>query len=90
MHETSIVSEIWFKTEVIEIKTGKKRVYYIRNWEEKLNVGHGMCSGAFTFSSESKYKVRFTPTNTEGDTLKTTDWVIFNSPFVDNNGPFGN
>jgi hypothetical protein len=74
--------EIWYKTEVIEISTKTKTIFYITDLENKLNVGHGMCSGAFSFKSSGKYKVRFTPMNIDGETLKTTEWKVFNSPFA--------
>lgn len=83
-------SEIWYKTEVIETETNKKSVYYIKEWNGKLNVGHDMCSGAFTFKRKGKYKVRFTPMNIDGKSLKTTDWTTFESPFMNDKSPFGN
>lgn len=82
-------SEIWYKTEVVEIETNKKTIFYINEWNEKLNVGHGMCSGAFTFDNKGKYKVRFTPMNTDGKSLKTTAWKTFDSPFLNDVNPFG-
>lgn len=75
-------SEVWFKTEVIDLTTNEKTIYYIREWNGKLQVGHGMCAGAFTFNEKGKYKVRFTPMNTDGKSLKTTDWITFESPFM--------
>jgi hypothetical protein len=81
-------SEIWYKTELVEINTNKKTVYYIKEWNETLNVGHGMCSGAFTFNRKGKYKVRFTPMNTDGKSLKTTDWKTFESPFMNDKSGF--
>lgn len=75
-------TETWYKTEVIEITTKQKTIFYISAWEKKLNVGHGMCSGAFTFKNTGKYQVRFTPMNTDGKELKTTDWAIFESPYM--------
>ncbi len=80
--------EIWYKTELIEIDTNKKTTYYIKEWENKLEVGHGMCSGAFTFKKKGKYKVRFTPMNIDGLPLKTTKWIIFDSPYKDAENPF--
>lgn len=77
------------KTEVVEIETNKKTIYYIKEWNGKLNVGHGMCSGAFTFNRKGKYKVRFTPMNTDGKSLKTIDWKTFESPFMNDKSPFG-
>lgn len=82
-------SEIWYKTEVVDLSTNKKTTFYIKEWKEKLNVGHGMCSGAFTFSRKGEYKVRFTPMNIDGKSLKTTDWKTFESPFMNAKNPFG-
>jgi hypothetical protein len=73
--------EVWYKTEVIEIATNKKTTFYLTEWENKLNVGHGMCAGAFIFKDVGKYKVRFTPINTDGESIKTTEWKLFDSPF---------
>ncbi len=82
-------SEIWYTSEVVEIETNKKTIYYIKEWNGKLNVGHGMCSGVFTFNRKGKYKVRFTPMNTDGKSLKTIDWKTFESPFMNDKSPFG-
>lgn len=73
--------EIWYKTEVIEIATNKKTTFYLTEWENKLNVGHGMCAGGFIFKDVGKYKVRFTPTNPDGESIKSTEWKLFDSPF---------
>jgi hypothetical protein len=83
-------SEIWYRTEFVDLNTNKKKVFYIKEWNGKLNVGHGMCSGAFTYSNKGTYKVRFTPMNIDGKSLKTTDWKSFESPFMSYEDPFGN
>jgi hypothetical protein len=83
-------SEIWYKTEVVDLSTNKTNVFYIKEWNGKLNVGHGMCAGAFTYNNKGKYKVRFTPMNTDGKSIKTTDWTTFESPFMNDKSPFGN
>lgn len=75
-------SEIWYKTEMVDLITKETTIYYIKEWNGKLNVGHGMCSGAFTFSKSGKYKVRFTPMNIDGNSLSMTEWKIFESPFA--------
>ena len=75
-------SEIWYKTELVDLKTYSKTTFYIKEWNGQLHVGHGMCSGAFTYNNKGTYKVRFTPMNTDGKSLKTTDWKIFESPFM--------
>ncbi|SHG11417.1 hypothetical protein SAMN05444483_1054 [Salegentibacter echinorum] len=58
--------EIWYRTEVYDEKTKTSTIYIIKTWKEKLQVGHGMCSGGFTFSKDGDYKVRFTPMNIDG------------------------
>jgi hypothetical protein len=82
-------SEIWYKTEVIDLTTNKKTTYYITERNGKLNVGHGMCSGAFTFGRKGKYKVKFTPMNIDGKYLKTSNWKTFESPFMNDKNSFG-
>lgn len=83
-------SEIWYKTEVVDLSTKDKKTYYIKEFNGKLNVGHGMCSGAFTYNNKGIYKVRFTPMNTDGKSLKKTDWVTFESPFINDKSLYGN
>jgi hypothetical protein len=83
-------SEIWYKTEVVDLNTNDKTIFYIKEWNGRLNVGHGMCSGAFTYKMKGKYKVRFTPMKIDGKSLKTTDWKTFESPFMNYKNPFGN
>ena len=80
-------SETWFKTEVLEISTNTTTTFYLTSYENKINVGHGMCSGAFTFKNNGKYKVRFTAMNTDGKELESTEWTTFESPFK--NDKFG-
>jgi hypothetical protein len=74
-------SEIWFKTELIEISTGQKTIMYLTSRESKLYVGKGMCGGAFKYKSKKKYKVSFTPMNIDGKQLESTKWIEFKSPF---------
>ena len=81
-------SEIWYKTEVIDLNTNCKKVFYIQELDGKLNVGHDMCAGAFTYDSKGKYKVRFTPMNTDGKSLPVTEWKTFESPFMNDTYPF--
>ncbi len=69
--------EIWCKTELIDKETNVKTVFYIGAENDKIRVGKGMCSGAFNFVPKRKYKVCFTPMNTDGKVLKTTKWFHF-------------
>ncbi len=66
--------EVWYKIEVVDIKTNKKTTYYLSGWKGKVNVGHGMCAGAFRFDRGGRYKIRFTPMNIDGYYQKTTIW----------------
>ena len=81
-------TNIWYKTEVIDLTTKAKTVYYIKENNGKLSVGHGMCSGAFTYNSKGNYSVRFTPMNMSGKTLKTTSWKTLKSPILSTRRPF--
>ena len=74
--------EIWYKTEVTNLSNNRTNTYYIKDFDGKLNVGHGMCAGAFAFDRNSKYKVRFTPMNIDGKAINTTDWIEFENPFL--------
>lgn len=82
-------TEVWYRTEVENLQTRKKTTYYLREYNGHLDVGHDMCAGAFTFSSEGKYKVRFTPLNIDGKESKTTSWTTFNSPYMSAENAYG-
>ena len=87
--ENTSTSEIWYKTEVYDEKSKTSTIYIIKPWEGKLRVGHGMCSGGFTFTKDGNYKVRFTPMNIDGKEFKTTAWHSFESPFKNSKNPMG-
>jgi hypothetical protein len=74
-------SEIWFRTELIEISTGIKTIMYLTEMDNKLHVGKGMCGGPFKYNDNKKYKICFTPTNSDGRTLERTKWFEFKSPY---------
>lgn len=78
--ENKLENEVWYKTEVVEIATNKSTVYYIESKENRLEVGRDMCGGPFKYIGKGKYKVRFTPMNTDGEALKTTGWTTFDNP----------
>ncbi len=72
-------SKILVKTTVKNLKTAKETVYYILPDGDKLNVGHGMCSGAFYFDESNDYEIEFSfmdasgnITNWEGQRIKFT------------------
>lgn len=73
-------NETWYHTEVVHLETNQKTTYIIKEWNNHLNVGHGMCSGAFIFNQKGKYKVRFTPMTTDGKMNQKTKWFTFKNP----------
>jgi hypothetical protein len=79
---TSSESEIWYKTEVYNMTDNSTEIYFIKDSNRILNVGHGMCGGAFDFDRTSKYKVRFTPMNIDGNKTTTTEWFEFENPYL--------
>ncbi|GAA3511793.1 hypothetical protein GCM10022393_26870 [Aquimarina addita] len=72
-------TETWFKTDVADLSSNEYTIFYIKEQNGNLNVRHGMCAGAFNFSREGRYKVRFSPMNIDGKSLSTTDWITFDS-----------
>lgn len=76
-------SEIWYKTEFVNLTTNESNIYYLKDIEGKLRVGHGMCSGAFSYPNNGKYKVRFTPMTPDGFSFPTTDWMTFKRPSLE-------
>lgn len=81
--------EIWFKTEVYDESRATSTTFMIKIFEGRLRVGHGMCSGGFTFNKDGNYKVRFTPMNTDGKEIATTAWQSFESPYKYSKDPMG-
>ncbi len=73
--------ETWHRTELLDVSTNTKSVYYIQPYNNKISVGHNMCSGAFSFNRKGIYKVRFRPINSDGKASTATDWITFKSPF---------
>jgi hypothetical protein len=63
----SDASAILVKTTVRNTKTGKYSTYYLDPSENKINVGHGMCAGAFDFDSDDKYEVSFALMDASGN-----------------------
>jgi hypothetical protein len=85
----SLGMEIWYRTEVYDKSAKTSTTYIIKDWDEKLRVGHDMCAGGFTFTKKGNYKVRFTPMNIDGIELPTTEWTSFESPFKNSDNPWG-
>ncbi|MEM1357206.1 MAG: hypothetical protein AAGF89_03365, partial [Bacteroidota bacterium] len=75
--------QLLVKTELASLESGKANIYFLKlDQSGKVNVGHGMCSGAFTYKRSGKYKVRFSLMDICGnESEKWTEWVVFNTPF---------
>jgi hypothetical protein len=65
-------SPILAKTTVKSLKSGKETTYYIEPDGNTLKVGHGMCSGAFTFDAGEAYEIEFSFMDASGNTL---NWI---------------
>ncbi len=75
-------SETLVKTELTDLNTKETNSYYLITEGNILKVGHGMCSGAFTFKENHKYKVQFSLLDASGNELTEYTKVIeFDSPY---------
>ncbi|MBN3583740.1 hypothetical protein JYB64_15170 [Algoriphagus aestuarii] len=81
-------SETWYKAEVYDEQTKTSSSFILTEWQGKIQVGHGMCGGAFKFNKDGNYKVRFTPMNIDGKEHATTEWTAFESPYKTAVDPF--
>jgi hypothetical protein len=74
-------SDVIVKTTVKNSKTGKETTYYIEPEEDKIKVGHGMCSGAFVFDDSKHYEVEFSFMDSAGNlTSWIGDRIMFTKP----------
>lgn len=78
-------SDILVETELIDIDSNKRRVYYLILRDKMcLSVGHGMCSGAFELSNTGFSKIRFKFLDICGNTTNEwTGWVKFENSFAE-------
>jgi hypothetical protein len=79
-------SEIIIKTTVKNLKTRKETTYYIEPDQEVINVGYGMCSGAFTYVVDDEhYEIEFAYMDSSGN---LTPWagerIKFTKPTPEN------
>jgi hypothetical protein len=75
-------SDILVKTQLIDLKSGEETTYILTlDDSNQLSVGHGMCSGAFSYRNEGKYKIRFCLFDSNGNSYNIwSNWIIFDSP----------
>ncbi len=74
-------SEVFYKTEVVDLKTKKKRVFYKTEDEGQIHIEEDVCSSYCLFKYKRKYKIRFTPMNIDGVPLKPTKWFYVRGVF---------
>lgn len=79
-------SAIIIKTTVKNLKTRKETTYYVEPNQKVINVGHGMCSGAFTYVDDDEhYEIEFTYMDSSGN---LTPWagerIKFTKPTAEN------
>jgi hypothetical protein len=79
-------SEIIIKTTVKNLKTRKETTYYIEPNQEVINVGHGMCSGAFAYVEDDEhYEIEFAYMDSSGNlTPWTGERIKFTKPTPEN------
>jgi len=67
-------------TEILEVETGKKSSYYLIINNKEIKVGHGMCSGPYSFIKDKTYKIRFNA-NFSNDQDDFTEWIVCRNPW---------
>jgi hypothetical protein len=74
-------SEYLVKATVKSIKSRKENSYYLEPDKGILNIGHGMCSGAFNFDKGDNYEIEFSILDASGNlTTWTGDRLRFTKP----------
>jgi len=74
-------SEIIIKTVVKNIKSGIETTYCIVHQNKQIEVGHGMCSGAFIYGEGNEYEVAFSFMDASGNiTAWQGDRIKFTKP----------
>jgi hypothetical protein len=74
-------SEIIVKTTVKNIKSRIETTYYIVPHNSQITVGHGMCSGAFTYDDSNDYEAEFSFMDASGNlTGWTGERIKFTKP----------
>ena len=77
-------SEVIIKTVVKNVKSGIETTYCIVPQNKQIEVGHGMCSGAFIYDNSNEYEVSFSFMDASGN---LTSWegegIKFTKPSVE-------
>lgn len=74
-------SEYLIKATVKSLKSGKETSYYVEPDKGIVNIGHGMCSGAFNFDEGEDYEIEFSIMDASGNfTAWIGDRIKFTKP----------
>lgn len=74
-------SEVIIKTTVKNMSSGVETTYYIQPTNNQIEIGHGMCSGAFNFDDSNNYEVEFSFMDASGNlTAWTGERIKFTKP----------
>ena len=77
-------SEVLIKTTLKNKNGTVNTTYYIRfDATKNILVGHGMCSGAFSYKTSEQYQVQFSVMDACGNKSQTSDWISFTNPIDD-------
>lgn len=69
-------SETLVKTEVMDLSNKERTIFYLSPRDGVINVGHGMCSGAFVFRENVQYKIRFDLMDASGNSFgRWSEWT---------------
>lgn len=70
---------------VFDKKNKTSSDYFLSSDNQKISIGHGMCSGEFSFNREINYEVQFGLMDASGnENLTLTKPIIFTSPTENN------
>lgn len=74
-------SDILIKATVKSLKDLSETTYYLEKEDNKIKIGHGMCSGAFHFDKGDKYQVTFSLMDQSGNfSTHNSKPIIFSQP----------
>lgn len=76
-------TEVLVKTELMDLTSNSSTVYFLPlDGSNQLRIGHGMCSGAFSFKENHTYHVRFSLMDSCGNVEESwTEWIEFENPY---------
>lgn len=73
-------SDVFVRTTVKDIASGKSTTYILTTTGNQIAIGHGMCSGEFYFGGGDKYEVSFVFMDQCGNFTKATPAVQITEP----------